>query len=142
MAGRALQVVSCLAFIAAVPGGDAAASNRLADDGVAIAGASPGSVREQVAGWTSKVRYRKGRVVVILRDSHHQPVEQARVTASFVYTPDRSMDRSFHLTSRRKGVYTAEAPLPVFGPWRIYITAMHLDRQYENVVSLYIEQGQ
>lgn len=88
--------------------------------------------------WQSRILYKNGRIVFVLKDGLRQPISHARVKVWFVRPADASMDRSVDLTEQKPGVYAAEAGLPQ-GLWEVHVTAALQGEEYQAMTTLTVE---
>jgi len=89
--------------------------------------------------WQSKIIYKDGRIIFILRDGLRQPISHAQVKAWFVRNAGAAFDRTVNLTEQKPGVYAASAALPAKGLWEVHVTAALQGEEYQALTVLDIQ---
>ena len=80
--------------------------------------------------WKSKIVYRAGRIVFILKDGAGQPVRNASVTASLARRSGACLCRTVVFSERKPGVYVAPTAL-ASGTWDVHVSAGRQAETYE-----------
>lgn len=89
-------------------------------------------------GWTSKIAFSDGRLVVHLNDASGAPIVQGRVRAWFVHPADGARDVSLDLHHDGQGAWSASAPVGK-GLWAVHVTAEHMDRQFQATTQIEVD---
>ena len=92
---------------------------------------SPSAPAQMNLGWRSKIGYRGGRLVFVLKDAAGQRIHGATVTASVARRLGACLCRTMVFFEKKPGVYVAPSPLPAQGTWDVRITAERQGETYE-----------
>jgi len=107
-------------------------SNSRADVQDAAMSGPPASAGKQMnLGWRSKIGYRGGRLVFVLKDAAGQRVRGATVTASVARRLGACLCRTVVFFEKKPGIYVAPSALPASGTWDVRITAERSGETYE-----------